>query len=225
MDVPPALRIAAIPAVVILVLVGLWIAGGLITNDFDTAMWLGAGWLVLAGVICAAVAFFVPALRLFVMGTYLIVAAIVGIYLARSVFTDDTVDEEVVTATASAPSQQAPGGKPVANVLVRSGQFEAVRHAARGRAEIIELAEGGRVLTLNGFEVDNGPDLRVYLVRGDAKTESEVEDYEDIGGLKGNKGTQEYEIPDRVDPREFSTVVIWCRAFSVLFARAPTRTG
>ena len=225
MEVPRVLKIAAIPIVVVVILLGLWITGGLITDDFSTAMWLTVAWLVVAGVACAAVAYFVPPLRMLVLGAYLVAVAVLGIYLARSMFTDDTVDEQVVTATARAPSQQAPGGKPVSNVMVRSGAFDGVRHEARGRAEVVELAEGGRVLILRGLEVDNGPDLRVYLVRGGAKTEDQVSDYEDLGGLKGNKGTQEYEIPDRVDPKEYSTVVIWCRAFSVLFARAPTRSS
>jgi hypothetical protein len=87
------------------------------------------------------------------------------------------------------------------------------------------LAQGGRVLTLTRFEVDNGPDLRVYLVAGPATTEGEVDDFEDLGGLKGNVGNQQYEIPADVSIDRYSTVVIWCRAFSVLFARAPLEGG
>ena len=45
----------------------------------------------------------------------------------------------------------------------------------------------------------------------------------DLGGLKGNKGEQQYAIPARAVVRGRMTVVIWCRAFSVLFARAPLR--
>jgi len=39
--------------------------------------------------------------------------------------------------------------------------------------------------------------------------------------LKGNIGNQQYELPGDVTVSRYSTVVIWCRAFSVLFARAP----
>ena len=77
------------------------------------------------------------------------------------------------------------------------------------------------MLTLTNFEVDNGPDLRVYLVAGPARDESEVDDFEDLGALKGNKGNQQYELPPQLDLARYSTVVIWCRAFSVNFARAP----
>ena len=35
-----------------------------------------------------------------------------------------------------------------------------------------------------------------------------------FGVLKGNKGNQQYDIPRGLDPDRYSTVVIWCRAFS-----------
>ena len=61
------------------------------------------------------------------------------------------------------------------------------------------------------------------MVAGPARSESEVRDFRDLGGLKGNKGNQQYELPDDLDLGRYSTVVIWCRAFSVNFARAPLR--
>jgi hypothetical protein len=45
----------------------------------------------------------------------------------------------------------------------------------------------------------------------------------DLGALKGNKGNQQYALPRDLDLERFTTVVIWCRAFSVNFARAPLR--
>ena len=45
-------------------------------------------------------------------------------------------------------------------------------------------------------------------------------EFVDLGPLKGNKGNQQYEIPDDVDVADFTTVSIWCRAFSVGFAKA-----
>jgi len=49
----------------------------------------------------------------------------------------------------------------------------------------------------------------------------EVDEFTDLGSLKGNKGNQQYELPQEVDLGRPHTVVIWCRAFSVNFARAP----
>ena len=155
-------------------------------------------------------------------------AAAVGLYLGRSTLVDDEVHEDVVTAAPvtrerGEPDPSRGGSDRPRNVLLARGRFAPVAHSARGTASAIRRARGGSVLTLTSFEVDNGPDLRVYLVAGPARDESEVEDFSDLGALKGNKGDQQYELPRGLDLDRFSTVVIWCRAFSVNFARAPLR--
>ena len=201
---------------------GIWLSGGLITNDFGLAMALTAAWMALAAAGCLIVAWRRSDLRVPVLGAYLVTAAVVGGYLGRSQFLDDEVMERVAIA-APAEAATAPAGGARRNVLLRAGAFEPVRHGARGDAKMIELARGGRVLTLTGFEVANGPDLRIYLVAGPARSEDEVEDFVDLGALKGNKGDQQYPLPQGLDVDRQATVVIWCRAFSVLFARAPLR--
>jgi hypothetical protein len=222
---PLVLQLFAIPITIAVVVAGLWIAGGKLTNDFALAMWLSAGWMALAGLAAVAIAYRSRAFRWPVLGAYTVTAAVLAVYLGMSVVTDDVVNERVATAAPAPAQANSAGGeaaRPV-NVLLSAGRFESVRHEARGAANAIELAEGGRVLTLTGFEVDNGPDLRVYLVAGPATSEGEVEDFVDLGGLKGNVGNQQYRVPATADLERYSTVAIWCRAFSVLFARAPLR--
>jgi hypothetical protein len=223
-----AARILAVPAVAVLVLVGIWVTGGLITDDFTVSMWLTAAWMGLAGLACVAVAVRSRAFRWPVLGAYAVTAGVAGAYLGSSVFLDKEVDERVATAAppAAAERRMAVMGSPEMpaaprNVLLRAGRFESVRHPASGDAEVIGLARGGRVLTLTDFEVDNGPDLRVRLAAGPATSEDDTGDVVDLGALKGNKGDQQYEIPGGVDVTRQATVIIWCRAFSVLFARAP----
>jgi hypothetical protein len=227
------LSLASIPVVVIVVVLGIWATGAVITNNFAVAMWLTVGWMLLTGLVCLAIAVRSAALRWPVLGAYVAVAFAAGGYLGSSTLIDDVVDEQVATAApaadatgsaddAEATADSRPGrAAPPRNVRLRVGRFNAVRHPAAGTATVIRLAEGGRVLTLTDFDVDNGPDLRVYLVAGPARSEGEVDDFVDLGGLKGNRGNQQYEIPDRVDVDRYATAVIWCRAFSVLFARAP----
>ncbi len=222
-----ALALVSIPVVAAVVLAGIWVTGGVITNSFTVSMWLTAAWMGLAGVVCLAIAVRSRLLRWPVLGAYVVTAAVAGVYLGSSVFLDETVNEQVATAAPAAPAPAASDGperaRPPRNVRLRVGRFESVQHPAAGTATLIRLAKGGRVLTLTGFEVDNGPDLRVFLVAGPARSEGEVEDYIDLGALKGNRGNQQYEIPSRVDLDRYTTAVVWCRAFSVLFARAPTR--
>jgi len=79
----------------------------------------------------------------------------------------------------------------------------------------VKLADGRRVLTLTSFETAAGPDLRVRIVPG-ASTDGGADEAIDLGALKGNRGDQQYALPDGLEARNH-TVVIWCRAFSALF--------
>jgi hypothetical protein len=200
-------QIAVIPLVAVVVPAGIWVTGGLITNDFGASMWLTAGWIALSAATCLAVAVRSRRLRWPVLGAYAVTAAAAAAYLGPAVVGNRVVDEHVAAVTRH-------------NVRLRAGRFEPVRHDGRGTATVIRLAHGGRVLTLTHFAVANGPDLRVYLVAGPAATEAQVEDRIDLGALKGNEGNQQYRISPGVDVDRYVTVVVWCRAFSVLFARA-----
>lgn len=226
--IPLGFRLVSALLVAVILVAGIWIAGGKITNDFSVAMWLTVGWMALAALACLAIAVKRRELAVPLLGAYLVVAAGAGIYLGRAMFFDDHVNERVVTAAqpAARPDRGASGreaGARPKNVRLATGRFEPLAHSARGVATTIRRAGGGVVLTLTDFEVDNGPDLRVYLVAGPARSESEVDDFRDVGALKGNKGNQQYELPARIDLERYSTVVVWCRAFSVAFARAPLR--
>jgi len=92
-----------------------------------------------------------------------------------------------------------------------------------GQALVYQLADGSRVLRLQDFEVDNGPDLHVYLVPIDPVPDSvgvEIPGSVDLGKLKGNIGDQNYDIPADLDLSQFQSVVIWCQPFRVPFTAA-----
>jgi hypothetical protein len=216
-------KVAAGLAVVAVVAAGIWVSGGLITNDFGLAMTLTVVWMGVAAAVCLAIAWRRPSLRVAVIGAYLLTAIVAGGYLGRSTLIDDEVNERVVRVTPlprADTSNDRTAERP-RNVLLSRGRVESVAHPAQGTATTIRTSSGKRVLTLTNFEVDNGPDLRVYLVAGPARDESEVDDFEDLGALKGNKGNQQYDIPRGLDLDRYTTVVVWCRVFSVNFARAP----
>jgi hypothetical protein len=41
-----------------------------------------------------------------------------------------------------------------------------------------------------------------------------------LGKLKGNKGNQNYALPDDVEPARFTSVSIWCDRFDASFGAA-----
>lgn len=88
-------------------------------------------------------------------------------------------------------------------------------HDAQGDAYTIPLEDGSSVLRLENFRSTNGPDLYVYLATDDAAS-----DFVSLGGLKANKGNQNYEIPEGTDLTRYNKVLIWCKAFGVLFGSA-----
>jgi hypothetical protein len=102
--------------------------------------------------------------------------------------------------------------KPLMGNFVGSGDGF---HKAEGIAKVITLADGKTFLRLENLKATNGPDLYVYLSTG-----KDVSDIVNLGRLKGNIGNQNYEIPTGTDLSKYSTVLIWCKAFSTLFGSA-----
>lgn len=111
-------------------------------------------------------------------------------------------------------------------VITAEGQFISHEHPTAGKARIITLADGSRVLRLVGLDTDNGPDLKVWLAAApviegrDGWFVFDDDEYLDLGALKGNKGNQNYPIPDDADISDLTSVTIWCDRFSVSFGAA-----
>jgi hypothetical protein len=130
-----------------------------------------------------------------------------------------TATEAMEETTTTGPEDDAMESGAIA---LATGQFEDVDnlHQGSGTATIYELEDGSHVLRLEDFEVTNGPDLHVYLVPASNPTGDDIVDYAELGGLKGNIGNQNYEIPADVDPTGFGSVVIYCQPFHVIFSIA-----
>jgi hypothetical protein len=218
------LRLLAVPVVCLVVLAGVWVAGGVVTDSATTA------WFALSGLCCLALAARRRALRVPVLAAYLLTAVAVGGYLGWSMLHDRVVDEEVAVGmpvgavppvmsdAGDAPAERTRARRAV-NVELARGRFRSGEHETVGRAAVVRLARGGRVVTLTGFRTDAGPDLRVRLVPG-RTTNGAAAGAVDLGALKGNRGDQQYDVP-RGARTTGATVVIWCRAFSAVFGHAP----
>ncbi len=111
---------------------------------------------------------------------------------------------------------------------LRSGTFRDAdsSHHGKGNATILQGAAGTTLLRLTDFEVTNGPDLEVWLVKAaDPQSSRDVTQSEwiSLGQLKGNIGDQTYIIPAGTDVAEYNSTVIWCEQFGVLFSVASLR--
>jgi hypothetical protein len=144
--------------------------------------------------------------------------------------TAPVVDEPAPKLTApevTAPAMPVPAAdQPSADRLLSTGTLITHEHDTSGAVRVTRLADGRRILTIADLNTSNGPDLRVWLadrpvvagragwfVFDDGK-------YLELGRLKGNRGTQNYEIPQSADLAALRSVTIWCKRFSVSFGAA-----
>lgn len=121
----------------------------------------------------------------------------------------------------SAPNVSDP---PAGARIVLRGEFQGADefHFGSGKALLVETAPGQSILRFEDFSVRNGPDLFVYL---SSNPDGYAEDALELGPLKASDGSFNYEVPAGTDISRFRSALVWCRAFSVLFAAAPLGAG
>ncbi|MBC8078156.1 MAG: DM13 domain-containing protein [Chloroflexales bacterium] len=101
-----------------------------------------------------------------------------------------------------------------------SGSFPG--DTASGRATIYRIDGGQQLLRLEDFATTNGPDLFVVL-SGSANPDADgvkAGAFLQLAALKGNQGNQNYELPADIDLSQYKSVVVWCRAFNIVFGYA-----
>lgn len=126
------------------------------------------------------------------------------------------------TPTTSAPESVAPA--PESTLAPSSAAREVGRgtfvgqagHRVEGTAVVVERGDG-LLLVLPELDAENGPDLQLYL---SPESGGSVDGGTYLAPLKGNQGTQSYELPAGVDLARLDNVVIWCERFSVPFGTA-----
>lgn len=133
-------------------------------------------------------------------------AALFGYWTISPIFINKEVREEM-------PVVEKPGDQ---MKVLAMGNFSGITyHEAEGSAKILESGGKRYVRFEDDFKVTNGPDLFVYLGKS-GKYDASA----NLGVLKGNIGSQNYEIPESIDLAEYDSVWVWCRAFSVGFGVA-----
>jgi hypothetical protein len=150
----------------------------------------------------------------------------------QKLFIDERVDEAIPTA-GTPPPTQADGDAPPSTstptlpappqpVELARGEFVSLDHGTSGVARVLVLADGRRIVRVEGLDTDNGPDLFLDLTANPADGDEGAFDdaFLDLGRLKGNQGDQNYDLPADADLSQLQTVVIWCDRFDSAFGAA-----
>ncbi len=98
--------------------------------------------------------------------------------------------------------------------LLKQGTLVGVGHTVSGTVKVYD-DDGEKVVVLDPFTSQNGPDLKVYL-----STDEKASKYLNLGALKSTTGKQSYNAEGMPDLSEYKFVLIWCQEFSVLFGKA-----
>jgi len=123
------------------------------------------------------------------------------------------------TPSAELPTTTAPPTKVIDPVRIRVGQFRGIDHRASGTVAVYRQADGRYVIGLEDFDIQPGPDYDLYVVPG---TDRQKRDNGTrLDDLRGNRGTQFYEVPASIDLNNGAwSVLVWCQTFGVPVANA-----
>jgi hypothetical protein len=180
-----------------------------------------------------------PAIRLAVLGIALVGTAAAW-YLIAPLFTGSmaysvfptiaampTRTPRPATATPLPTEPPAPTAAPLlqssASLLVAQGNFYEVAHTGQGQADVYLTESGSLLLNFSDFEVEDGPELHVYLASQNPIENTEgvaLEGAIDLGLLQNITGEQMYILPAGLDLTQYSSVVIWCEPYLVPFIAA-----
>lgn len=142
----------------------------------------------------------------------LLAIVVVGVayWLISPFFIDKRVSEEFPISGMESEGEQL-------SEIKQTGSFEGFDsiHYGSGDVVVIGTEEGLVVRFEDNFNVANGPDLFVGFGK-----DGEYKKGTEISKLKGNIGSQNYLLPDDVNLEDYNEVWIWCKAFSVGFAKA-----
>lgn len=158
-------------------------------------------------------------------GILLVLSLVLVFALVLPTFVDKKVVEALPgTRTEGSASVDAPdtpaSEAPSEPTKIASAPLRGINHDATGTAVLYQRADGSSFVGLESIDVESGPDYKVYVVPGSGH-ESPGDQGIFLEDLRGNQGTQYYDVPSGTDLAAGDwTVLIWCRAFAVPIANA-----
>jgi|SRR3989344_5582237 len=154
--------------------------------------------------------------KLTYIGIGIIVLALFGFgyYTISPLFINIKVDEASPEVKQAEPKAESGAKEEPEPKITFAEVVGTTAHPASGRVRIVK-AEGKQYIRYENFKTINGPDIYVYL-----SNDLEAEDFVNLGRVKGTEGNINYEVPSHVRIADYKYVIIWCKAFGVLFNHA-----
>lgn len=189
---------------------------------------VGLGWVV--GRLAFARLVRWPLVRLVTFGLAAVAALAVVVV---PTYDNDTVIETFPAAGPSRPAPAPAAGEEAAGpaadeattppadepLRLRVGSFRGVDHRASGTVAVYRQPDGRYVVGLEEFDIQPGPDYDLYIVPGQNREDRDGGTR--LDDLRGNRGTQFYDVPPEVDLTDGAwTVLVWCQTFGVPIATA-----
>lgn len=165
-------------------------------------------------------------LRIAAAAVVLALGAAIGWYLGSPLFVRTYADEALPSAAPAASTSSPLSGTvgatptPAGPVVIAMGELGYVDaiHNGNGPVRIVQTG-GQRFVRFEDVMITNAPDIHVYLSRDIGGRWAEASSLY-LGALKATNGSFNYELPASADVGSYRSVVVWCRAFSVLITWA-----
>ncbi len=155
-----------------------------------------------------------------------ILLVIVGWYLGSPLFIRTTANEALPITLATAPSSTATSAASISSpaatprtaitTVLRRGELHYVDTLHNVKGDVLLIAvDAKQFLRFEDVAITNAPDVHVYLSKDSGGKWSDASSTY-VGALKATNGSFNYELSSPFDLAGYSSVIVWCRAFSVL---------
>ena len=106
-----------------------------------------------------------------------------------------------------------------------SGDWDVQKKRISGTWSIIEKDDGRYVVLSDDFKTRKAPDLKIFLSPREAKdvTKRNATAGTFVGELQSAKGGQSLKIPEAVNLEDFSSLVLHCEQYTVLWGAGDLR--
>jgi len=110
--------------------------------------------------------------------------------------------------------EEGSGDIPTDLTLISQGSFSGAAHPTTGTVKLSKDTAGKKYLVFENFSTDAGPDIRIWIAE-----DKSANNYTELSKTVFT-GSFKIDVPAELDTTKKSYVLIWCKAFAVLFGSA-----